>query len=174
MSCQKDGPDSLKYVAEYFSTSDSSKQQIVRNFCNKLVQALCSALKPGERFRLKSFQEKSLIEFQKLKLTILPLIWQSFATGLGLPPVNPFQQQSVNRELFQKLLVAVAKACSGPIVATPRTVHTHLSVEEENAVRYASGYVTMKLLNKFKNKSGAAHFVDVLFNMAVNTGEDDS
>ena len=44
VNCQKDGPDSLKYVAEYFSTiSDSSKQQIGRNFCNKLVQALCSA-----------------------------------------------------------------------------------------------------------------------------------
>ena len=175
VNCQKDGPDSLKYVAEYFSTtSDSSKQQIVRNFCNKLVQALCSALKAGERCKLKSFQEKSLIEFQKLKLTSLPLIWHSFASELGLPPVNPFQQQSVNRELFQKLLVDAAKSCSGSVVARPRTVRTHLSVEEENAVRYASGYVTMKLLNKFKSKSGTALFVDSLCNMAVNTNKDDS
>ena len=50
-----------------------------------------------------------------------------------------------------------------------------LQVEEENALRYASGYVTMKLCKKFEKSSGdkAAQFMECLTHMA-NMGDDSS
>ena len=50
-----------------------------------------------------------------------------------------------------------------------------LGSEEENAIRYASGYVAMKLVKRYKEEGSkkAAQFVECLSNMAVN-GDDSS
>ena len=50
-----------------------------------------------------------------------------------------------------------------------------ISAEEENAIRYTCGYVTMKLKNRFEKRNGekAAQFMECLSHMA-NSGDDSS
>ncbi len=50
-----------------------------------------------------------------------------------------------------------------------------VTIEEDNAIRYASGYVAMKLLKKYQKKESdnAVHFVECLSNMA-SLGEESS
>ena len=79
----------------------------------------------------------------------LPLIWKS-AEELQLPPVNAFQQQAVNRNLFEKLLIDAAKPLTPIASETTPKPRTQLTIEEDNAVQYAGGYVAMKLLKKYK------------------------
>ena len=47
-----------------------------------------------------------------------------------------------------------------------------MSSEEENAVRYASGFVPMRLMQKYKNIK-AAQFVDCLSHMALSSSDED-
>jgi len=62
-----------------------------------------------------------------------------------LPPVNRFQQQAVNRQIFQTVFINAVKSRS-PTVSAPNSIA--LSTEEDNAIRYASGYVSMKVFKR--------------------------
>ena len=50
-----------------------------------------------------------------------------------------------------------------------------MSSEEENAVRYASGFVRIRLMKKYKkiNNIKAAQFVDCLSHMALSSSDED-
>ena len=47
-----------------------------------------------------------------------------------------------------------------------------MSSEEENAVSYASGFVRIRLMKKYKNIK-AAQFVDCLSHMALSSSDED-
>ena len=55
--------------------------------------------------------------------------------------------QSINRQVFN--LVLLEYRCSGQDPAT-----FSIGCEEENAIRYASGYVAMKIMKEFQKKEG--------------------
>ena len=81
-------------------------------------------------------------------------------------------RQSVNRHLFNILqMEATSTTSSGQCDSTPVVMGS----EEENTVRYASGYVAMKLMKEFTQKDTecAAQFVECLSHMAVE-GEESS
>ncbi len=92
--------------------------------------------------------------------------------SVGIPPLHPLEYQSVSRIVFNHFLVEFFAANSDSN-ATP--AKATLLAEEDNAVRYASGYVSMKLSKKFEKQSGnkAAQFVQCLNNMAM-VGNDSS
>ena len=79
--------------------------------------------------------------------------------------------KSVNRHLFNILLLETKSSSSLPSETTPVV----MSSEEENAVRYASGYVAMKLMKEFmkKDTESAAQSVECLSHMAVEGEEAD-
>ena len=69
------------------------------------------------------------------------------------------QLQAVNFQLFKKLLVDAFALVTATGAMTQRRVN--LSSEEDNAIRYASGFVATKLLRKYENmkEEKAAQFV---------------
>ena len=95
------------------------------------------------------------------------------SVGLELPPLNPFHQQAVNRHLFQQLLTLHATSRYPIVIA--QTPSVKVTAEEENAIRYASGYLAMKALKKYKKTKGcnSVHFVECLLHMA-SSGEESS
>ncbi len=78
-------------------------------------------------------------------------------------PVNKHQQQSVNYRLFELLLIE--KQAPSKEQDTEKCSRTNLSCD---AIRYATGYVTMKLLKRYSKQSTAkaALFVECLSHMA--------
>lgn len=114
---------------------------------------------------------KVLSSFHQLSIHVLPSMWSQLFTKLQVPPVSALRMQSVNRHLLNLILVEEKSAPSsqtepGPVV---------MGSEEENAVRYASGYVAMKLRKEFMKKDSekAAQFVECLSSMAVEGEESD-
>ncbi len=134
-----------------------------------------SILNFGKQIKLKHFQEQSLVKFHALKINKLPSIWRTLSIGLKLPPVNAFQQQAVNRHLFENILIDAAKSRTTRSTIPVQKPRLELTIEEDNAIRYASGYVAMKLLKKYQKKESdnAVHFVECLSNMA-SLGEESS
>ena len=79
--------------------------------------------------------------------------------------------QSVNQHIFDTLLVEHFQAQERPSSSTE--VCTQLTAEEENILRYASGFIPFKLLNRYLKQSTekASQFVECLSNMAVGGNE---
>ena len=88
---------------------------------------------------------------------------------VGLPELEPLDQQSINRELFE--------ACMRDLLAFPATPTppVRMLADEENAVQYASGYILMKLMKKLEKRKGmkAVRFRECLADLSVS-GNDSS
>ena len=111
--------------------------------------------------------ERALIQFHEARIRKLWPLWKKVFDDLGIPCKNPVLVQTVNRHLFNEILIQFLTSRSTP--KQPTQEHIAMSATEENAIRYASGYVPFKLLQKLKKlrTNKAAAFVECLTNMAV-------
>lgn len=112
--------------------------------------------------------------YSLLCLCSLSGIWRKYETGVGLPRITTLTLQTVNRFIFNEMLVqhfAVEVAVEEP--RSTSDTWTEMSVEEEEAVRYAAGYVSMKLKKRYLTKNGvkAGQYVECLSHMAVDGEE---
>lgn len=78
-------------------------------------------------------------------------------------PINCIQLQAVNLQLFKQLIIDAftsSKSTHGAMMQK----RDNLSSEEDNAIRYATGFITTKLMKKDENMKGekAAQFVECL------------
>ena len=101
-------------------------------------------------------------------------MWAALLVEMSLNSVCPLLLQSVNRRVFEQLMIEhydsmVASSSNAVAVVPP------LNAEEENALRYVSGYVALKLMRKYEKEEGkkAMQFMECLSNMAVE-GEESS
>ena len=172
VDCQRDAPDSLKAIGDLFSTTDSTTTEVLKDFSANLIQAIRSPLQAIPQGRPKLFKERALSTFNQLRIEKLPSVWKSLSQKIELPPVILLQQQSVNRHLFETISVDIARS-SKPTRVAAKMHFVQLSTEEDNAVRYASGFVAMKLVRKYRKMSTetAAQFVECLANMASSGDE---
>ena len=87
-------------------------------------------------------------------------------------PLLALEFQSISRHLFNYIMVEYFKAEHS---GGSDTHEVTLLAEEENIVRYVSGYVAMKLGKKFKKQNGekASQFMECLTRMSV-MGDDTS
>ena len=87
--------------------------------------------------------------FHRQSVEALPSKWNGLYTSLSLTDkVDNLFHQTVNLVVYEQLLkehFAVERAPQS-------TVEVQLSKDELNALRYASGYVPMKLLKKYEKK----------------------
>ena len=83
-------------------------------------------------------------------------------------------EQHVNQTLFESLLKSHTPVSQSSAVCPASQLPT-LSSDEENIIRYAAGYVPMKLMKKYEKQSSsvAVEYVECLSSMAVN-GEESS
>ncbi len=121
-------------------TTESGKTNF-DSFCVEITTSIRSCFrKEGAR---SSARERAHRQFHKLRMQTLPGIWKSFTARLGQPDVKPLQLQSVNRQLFNYLTMEFFTSLQPAAVgATPR--HVSLQAEEENAIRYASGFFSWR------------------------------
>ena len=147
VDCQREGPDSLKTIGDLFSTMSSATTDTLKDFSASLVQAIRSPIQCIPQGKFKLFKERSLSKFHQLRIKKLPSVWKSQSQRIELPPLIPLQQQSVNRHLFETIILDIAKL-SKPTLVAAKSVQ--LLTKEDNAVRYASGFVAMKLMKNSK------------------------
>ena len=115
---------------------------------------------------------KALVSFHHLSLTVLEDLRKLLFTELGVASVAALTRQSVNWQLFN--ILAEEAASKFNIVQHDATPQVAMGLEEESTVRYASGYVAMKLMKEFvKDTEHAAQFVECLSHMAVEGQEND-
>lgn len=101
-------------------------------------------------------------------------IWRKHETALGLPCTKAIHLQTINRLIFNELLVQHFSVVGDtPEPKSTSSAWASMTVDEEEAVRYAAGYVSMKLKKHFmkKSTSKAANFVECLTHMAVDGEE---
>ncbi len=154
VGCKRSGQDSLEALLARFPSGHSitgtqNSFQTLTSFSEKLSGEIKSIFVVSGQPKLcvsRAVTEKiSQAENGYFAL-------ESLAEELQLPPVNAFQQQAVNRNLFEKLLIDAAKPLTPIASETTPKPRTQLTIEEYNAVQYAGGYVAMKLLKKYKKR----------------------
>ena len=103
-------------------------------------------------------------------------MWKTNAQKLGLRCPHPVLLQSVNRLIFNTLLIEYCSAKFAPIPTAAHVPSDRMGSEEENALRYACGYTPFKLMKKFEKQGTqkAAQFVECLSNMAVGVENEES
>ena len=111
-------------------------------------------------------------DFHQARLQSIPAEWKSFTSAAGLPDLEPLHLQAVSRELFDHCMKEFFIMLQAPVAPT---TNTKLLADEENVVRYASGYIGMKLLKQMRNTKGtkAAQYRECLARMSRN-GDDSS
>ena len=94
-------------------------------------------------------------------------LWKQLLTSLE-EDLDPLVQQYVNQELYEDIIKS--NCCSYPSTAS---TNSPLTPDEENIVRYASGYVPMVLMKRHERNVSekSASFVECLSAMAVNGEE---
>ena len=91
---------------------------------------------------------------------------------LSLQPPNPLWPQTISRLIFEDSLAKrLSEKRSKGAVSTEESAV--IQADQENALRYAAGFVPFKLLKKYKKKDTeeAAAIVNCLSNMAVQVEE---
>lgn len=140
----------------------SAGERSFKLFCVDIVDFIRSETTVGE---------KALVRFHQLSINALPSLWEALCTMLGLPILRALTCQTVNKQLLSQVLQERTSSSQGP----SRKRQVTMCSEEENAVRYASGYVAIKVMRLFEkdDSTKAAQFVDCLSHMALS-GEESS
>ena len=105
----------------------------------------------------------------------LPEVWKHLYEKLKLPVIIVLQQQSVNRHLFEQILVETFSSTTSQ-VPKPVDKRVDLTCEEDNAVKYAAGYVAIKVLKRYSKKDTerAARYAECLSHMTMVSSEQES
>ena len=139
-------------------------------FCGELLYTLRTCFSPVHR-SVELAKYNALKQFHALRLSQLPGLWKALLTNLSLNGISPLFLQSINRRVFEDLMVEhftdalkVATSCSPLAPVAPC-----LNAEEENALRYVGGYVALRLMRKYQKEDSekAIQFVECLSHMAV-------
>ena len=167
-----------KEQARIFLRATESMQPF-EDFCSNLTKMVeknfFTCVSTGGACRSKGVQrEKLWSSFHQLRTTKLADLWQCFLSQPNVPNLSPLVYQLVNQHLYEKQMKAffsTEKTVSDPVSCE----YPEITVDEENILRYAAGYVPYKLLKKYECQSSliAQYYVECLGNMAVN-GEESS
>ena len=111
-------------------------------------------------------REQVWIAFGMLRRERLPALWKEFLDDIGCALVmeDPLFMELTNESLMEYL---VKKMYTTEFVHHQPTLDSHLSKDEMNIIRYACGFVGMKLHHKFIKDHGAkaAAFVECIEQM---------
>ena len=133
-------------LSELLTISDTV---VFNTFCSSIRDCL-----HHPRIKAQSARERAYRCFNQARLMELPRTWKrlfSRISVIGQQFDHPLHLQAVNRRLFNqlltnKLLCETSATNSTSLCDAALT----LSNEEENAIRYACGYVCMKVLDPAK------------------------
>ena len=103
--------------------------------------------------------------FHGLRVSKLVDLWKQFLVSIGAD-LDPLVQQYVNQKMYEDLIKSLSSVRPSATAATKPS----LTPDEENIVRYASGYVPMALIKRFETHvtERSTSFVECLSAMAVD------
>ena len=147
---------------------------LTRSFCQELVSTIKASLSTISAHSRQRAREKALSRFHQLRVATLPDIWMRIAAQLACPPTKAAVMQAINRFIFCELLLKHF-SCIDATQQHETSIKEwkDLFPDEEMAVRYASGFVTNKLMKTFMKKRchKARQFVECLSHMAIDGDE---
>ena len=121
-------------------------------FCGKMVALLRTCFVTVHQRREELAKETAMTRFHAVRIRELPTLWMGLFSDLSLGSVPPLLLQSVNRSVFEQMMVEhfaeSVKASRGSSAAELPTMNS----EEENALRYVSGCVALKLMRQYEKK----------------------
>ena len=128
-------------LAEFMQICEGAGKQPFGNFCQKLVKTMCKEISLNTK---KAFRWLFV-----LSIKTLTDLWNALFSELHFPAIKVVHvaMQSVNRQIFNLVLLYYKSAGQECQPAPKRRVA--MGCEEENALRYASGYVAMKTMKEF-------------------------
>ena len=156
----------IKKVTEevYFDHFDEFAVQLVT-----ALEAISAACPMSGTSKTVGVQREKLWKvFHEKRTTELPELWKHFLQKVD-HELDPLVYQTVNQKLFEEII-------KGRFGVQPRkSSQVSLTCNEENVVRYASGYIPFVLMKKYeKNPSEASvSIMECLGSMAVNGDESD-
>ena len=164
------GVDSKSLNAVVKAASETNAKAHFDKFCSQIVAAIHKCFVHSSSVLPQLAKTRAHRDFHQARLSYIPGIWQQFSSATGLE-TEPLNLQAVSRQLFDQSMKKFFMMLKPPVVEC----EVKLLADEENAVRYASGYVGMKLMKQLKNVKGAkaAQFRECLSQMS-RTGEDKS
>ena len=150
-------------------SSDPNYQDNFDNFAVKLVNVLETTFRSSTGYtRSHAVQREKLWKaFHGVRVSKLVDLWKQLLISLE-EDLDPLVQQYVNQKLYEDIIKC--NFCSYP---SPTSKDSSLTPDEENIIRYASGYVPMVLMKKYERvvSEKSASFVECLSAMAVNGEE---
>ena len=179
-----------KEGVRYILTKITEDEFLVKfdGFAQTLFTAIdncvCTEISSSRSTRAKCvLRERLWSSFHKLRQKELMDIWGKFFEMIGKDRLDPLVQH-VNQSLFEDMLKTYIQSLfedmlktyiqpSKQTVTCPEHHLPTLSSDEENIIRYAAGYVPMKLMKKYEKQSldVAVEYVECLNSMAVNGDE---
>ena len=129
-------------VLEALMDLSAKKDSRFITFAEKLEKLIGTCFIHKGKCRLSTAKDKALKAFNEVRKEALAVAWRECITSLGSNlSWSPFLPQCVNRRVFNTLLV---KHFSPPSTVSP--VELKMTAEDENALRYTCGYVSLKLM----------------------------
>ena len=147
--------------------ASSNKKVVDKLFC-ELISAIKTCIMELGRVSMAHARERAIKKFHQLRLNTLPEIWNKSLAELEITS-TPVLLQSINRLIFNEILTEHFSTNHASSAMSSRPLSVHMSSEEENAIRYASGFVTMRLKKIYEQEhtNKARQFVECLANMSV-------
>ena len=142
--------DSLNRIARYAAT-DGGKE-VFRGFSRELVGKIHLCFQHFSQVMPQLAKGRAHRDFHQARLKDIPSMWSKFTSKAGLDEVEPVDLQAVSRHLFDLSMTEFFAMIKKSKKRSDVTVK--LLADEENAVRYASGFVGMKLLKIYAQKEG--------------------
>ncbi len=104
------------------------------------------------KIRIQLARERALKRFHQLRLESLPTLWKEVFSELGVPEDNAVILQSINQLLFNSIVLEGLGMQLLPRKLLPARRYLAMYSDEQNAVRYASGYVVKVLKKQYEKR----------------------
>ena len=130
------------------SVKDANKQALLDVFFHKLIETIKTCTEGIEKVRIQLARERALKKFHQIRIETLPCLWSKAFEDLGIPEEKTIILQSINRLLFNSVVLEDFTNRYATSTPTKQVVSVSMCMDEENAVRYASGYVVRALKKK--------------------------
>ena len=144
-------------------------------FCKDIMTCIHGCFCHFTRVLPHLAKERAHRDFHQARLKSIPAIWLSFTSAAGLQ-IEPLNLQAVSRHIFDGCMRKFFQMLQAPVENPWNTdSNTHFLADEENVLRYSSGYVGLKLLKQLRKAKGAkaAQYRECLSSMSRH-GDDSS
>eukprot|EP00118_Oscarella_pearsei_P015513 m.140398 g.140398 ORF g.140398 m.140398 type:complete len:302 (+) comp38303_c0_seq10:318-1223(+) len=100
---------------------------------------------------IHAWKSKGQKSFHMARIAKLPSLWRQLLAAMSITLSDPLLGQTSNQKIFDSIMIQkmAAFVTAPPSMAPPM----ELTDEEENALRYAAGYVPYKLLKRYEGNS---------------------